>query len=180
MTIVVRRDLFPDDEQTAEAYKLYVELFTPINELAAQRHLMTWREFRDVMSDGRIMKYLAYADDAMPYKLVGMSVMTNDLDAWPLISPPYFRRHFPELYEARQIWYVGFVGAARPHVFSRLVAEMYPATSAGIVCMDFCSLRQQDGLHDTTALMLTRLAGKTWQHRLDDQATFAYRYDRAF
>lgn len=166
------------DETRMTAYKLYAELFTPINELAAQRHLMTEVEFGEVTSDERVTKYLAYDDDTD--ELVGMSTMTNDLDAVPLISPPYFRRNFPGLYERGEIWYVGFVGAARAGVFSMLVAEMYPRTAAGIVCMDFCGYRQFEGLHETTRHMLRRLAGDTWLRRLDEQATYAYRYDGPF
>jgi hypothetical protein len=180
MTTFINARTSLSDDTRAMAYKLYDGLFSPINELAAQRHLMTEVEFGEVAYDERVTKYLAYDDRVIGEDLTGMSVMTNDLDAWPLISPPYFRRHYPRLYEARQIWYVGFVGAARPGVFDALVAEMFPRTAAGMVCMDFCALRQQQGLQDTTLRMLRRLAGESWMLKLDDQATYAYRYDGPF
>src|SRR5258706_16131432 len=82
-----------------EAWTLYSEAFDELNALAVQRHLMYRNEFDDVMADPRVQKYLCLdVDDA----LRGMSIYTNDLGAVPLISPPYFERHWPEHFAERR------------------------------------------------------------------------------
>src|SRR5688572_31979472 len=120
MTIEIRRFEALPLSLTPDAHALYVKLFTPINALAAQRHLMTPPEFYGVANDERISKYLAYAGD----ELVGMSTLLNDLTAWPLLSPEFFRRRFPDEYAAGEIWYVGFVCADLAGVFRQLVTDM--------------------------------------------------------
>ena len=123
-----------------QAWQLYAELFAEINTLAAQRHLMTVEEFTGVYHDPRILKFYVH-DDAGA--LAGMSVLTQDLDAWPLISAPFFARRWPQHYARKAIWYVGFVAVAphRLHGFRELVGRMYAhvASNNGIVAMDFCT-----------------------------------------
>lgn len=174
MTITVHAPNVLDGDLLEESYELYERLFRKINEQAAQRHLMTRPEYNVVASDRRVTKYLAYDGG----RLVGVSTLLNDLDAWPLLSPAYYRRRFPEQYAARQIWYVGYVGAARPLVFPELVGAMYPRVARGIVAMDFCTRRQLDELPQKTHEMLHMLSGGSVRAaRLDDQATYAYRFD---
>lgn len=126
-----------------DCWDLYADAFTDLNRLAAQRHLMTPAEFSAVCADTRITKYLALRGDGT---VLGMSVMTNDLDSWPLIAPAYFEHHWPEQYAARQIWYLGFAcvsgtGPLVGIVFEQLIEEMAVGARAcrGMVFMDFCT-----------------------------------------
>ena len=80
-----------------EAWDFYYETFAPLVIRAATRHLMYRDEFDKMMADGRVFKFVTRDAEG----LTGLSVMSDDLDAVPLISPPYFRHHWPELYAQR-------------------------------------------------------------------------------
>ncbi|GAA2369479.1 hypothetical protein [Dactylosporangium salmoneum] len=131
-----------DGEHRETAWTLYSEAFAELNALAVQRHLMYRHEFDDVMADPRIAKYLCLDDGDT---IRGMSIYTNDLDAVPLISPPYFARRWPQHYAERRIWYCGFVAtqadARAAAAFGELVTAMYhaAATQGGLIALDFCS-----------------------------------------
>lgn len=175
MPIEIKRYEVLSPALAESVYVMYADVFAPINVQAAQRHLLTGDEFRAVATDARISKYLAYEGGG----LVGMSTLLNDLDAWPLLSPAYFRNLFPEHYEANQIWYVGFLGA-RPeavHVFAGLVGEMFPRVRGGITAMDFCTWNVLRNLPRVTLLMLLRLDKNAQFALLDAQSTYAYRFD---
>lgn len=134
-------DALPPDT-TAQAYRMYVDAFADIARLAAQRHLMTGDEFTAVCTDPRIIKYVATTGSGA---VTGMATLTNDLDAWPLVSTHYFAHHWPDLYMQRRIWYLGFACVAHPgvdgHIFESLIEHMsIPVRDAhGMVFMDFCT-----------------------------------------
>jgi hypothetical protein len=165
----------------SDAWELYERVFTPVNELAAQRHLMYRAEFQAVCEDTRVTKYLAFTDDGT---LCGMSVITNDLDAWPLISPAFFARRFPEHYRDRRIFYVGFVGVgtyppASAHVFSALIFEMQPqvADVDGIAVMDFCAHNVDNRNLPVISGVVQQRSGLAMSAECTDRQEFwAYRY----
>jgi hypothetical protein len=174
-----------DDDTGAEAWSLYEATFTQINELAAQRHLMTLDEFYAVARDKRIRKFIAH--DGTLDRMVGLSTITNDLEAWPLISPPYFRKNWPDHYAREAVWYIGIVGVhpnwPGAHVFSALIKAMSPLVfeSDGLAVMDFCAwnedLRQMPRV--TTALLkrLYPVGSNVQGERVDAQSTWVYRFD---
>jgi hypothetical protein len=130
---VVRVD-YPSASMLAPLRALYRDAFTEVNELAVQRHMLTEDELTDVLDDWRIGKYVARDGDG----LAGWSVMTDRLEAWPLVAPEFFARAYP----GRKVFYVGFV-ATRNHAagaYAALVARMYEDVIAadGVFAMDFC------------------------------------------
>jgi hypothetical protein len=163
-----------------EAWALYSEAFEELNALAVQRHLMYRNEFDDVMADNRIQKYLCLDDDD---SLRGMSIYTNDLDAVPLISPPYFERRWPQHYAERRIWYCGFVATQKDGraatAFGEMVAAMYFTAAAqnGLIALDFCK-RTDDIRHMSRVvrLMLHRLSGDVHAQRMDEQQYWLYEF----
>lgn len=122
-------------------WEMYAKAFEEINTLAVQSHMMTYEQFVDVMLDERIRKYVA----TDPAGVTGLSLLTNQLHAWPLIAPAYFERHWPQHYADESVWYVGFVAVAErntdPTLFPKLIAQMYEPVrdSRGVAVMDFCS-----------------------------------------
>lgn len=153
-----------------EAWNLFSVAFASMRTAAMQRHMMTRPEFDTVMADTRVTKYLATDGTGM----LGMSTLTNDLDAVPLIEPAWFEHRFPAPYTARQIWYLGFACVRDPatltggKVFSALIDHMaIPARlTRGMVFMDFATAnaaRLVPGIRRTVA-------------RLDPEHTFE-RYD---
>ena len=172
-----------DHEQRDTAWQLYSEAFAELNALAVQRHLMYRHEFDDVMADPRVAKYLCLDGDG---NLRGMSTYTNDLDAVPLISPPYFERRWPQQYQQRRIWYCGFVAtqtdAAAATAFGELVTAMYhtAAVADGLIALDFChrtdEVRQMSRV---VRLMLHRLSGHVRAQRIDEQQYWLYEFPAA-
>jgi hypothetical protein len=166
-----------------EAWTLYDGAFRELNAFAVQRHLMYRNEFDYVMSDERVQKYLCLDDDD---RLCGFSTYTNDLDAVPLISPPYFARRWPQHYAERRIWYCGFVavppGGRAGNTFAELVKAMYmvAATQNGIIALDMC--RHNDEIRRMSRvipLMLHRLSGDVRTERMDEQSFWLYEFRAA-
>lgn len=165
-------------------WQLYQRVFADINKRAAQRHLMTHHEYIDVAEDPRIRKYFAVQPDGDP---VGLSTITNQLDAWPLISPEYFAHRFPDHYQRQAIWYIGYVGVdttptGRPrlHTFSQLIAAMYPQVieSDGLAVMDFCGYNiDVKHLPEVSRLVQHRLNPNVTGTVLDRQEFWAFRFD---
>ena len=183
MNLIVTQERVLGDLTAVKAWVMYEEVFAPINEMAAQRHLMTEAEFKEVAADQRIRKFLAYDHEG---HLVGISTITNDLDAWPLISPPYFRLNWPDRYEREAIWYIGFVGARAvegENVFAALIEAMSPLVfdSDGITAMDFCSYNEDvRQMPRATRALLKRLHPSPWAvegRQVDTQATWVFRFD---
>ncbi|MGI8334838.1 hypothetical protein ACRYCC_33210 [Actinomadura scrupuli] len=147
-----------------EVWPLYQGAFEEINKHAVQRHMMTYEEFADAMEDTRIGKWLARDDDG---GLVGMGIMTNDLTAWPLISPDYFEYHWPKEYLERKIWYIGFVCTRKPtapsSTFPALISEMYMPTveADGIAVMDFAAANVARRLPEASSKILNRVVPTT-------------------
>lgn len=132
------------EDTTADAWNLYAQAFEESKKIAMQRHLMTPDEFTAVTGDRRVTKYLATGTDG---HLVGMSTLTNHLDAVPLIEPAWFAERFPAPFHNREIWYLGFACVADPRtltgglVFEKLIEHMaIPARmTRGMVFMDFAT-----------------------------------------
>jgi hypothetical protein len=162
----------------AEAWALYADTFAEVNELAAQRHLMTLDEFVDVYHNPNVRKFFAYDGG----ELVGMSVLTNKLDEWPLISPRYFARRWPEQYEREAIWYIGFVGVTpnHSHSFRDLIRQMYAyvISNNGMGVMDFCTYNLVDRrLGEVTHKLLSHINRDASMEVVDAQTTVLYRFD---
>lgn len=162
------------------AWELYYTAFEEIDTLAVQRHMMTWEEFSEVAYDKRVGKYVATADG----EVIGLSTLTNDLEAWPLISPRYFERHYSADYEARRIWYVGFVCARRgprpsPTLFADLIAAMYPFVieSGGFAVMDYCSFNVTPlQLPEHANDILKQVNPTTRMREIDSQRFYTYSF----
>ncbi|MFF5232672.1 hypothetical protein [Dactylosporangium sp. NPDC000521] len=159
MKIDVRTDLV--DEQLEQAWQLYEAAFRHLNALTIQRHLMYRSEFDDVMFDRRVEKWLVYSDDGV---LLGLATYTNQLSAWPLISPEYFARRWPVHYAEHRIWYCGFVAVpTHEHgMFVKLIEAMYRHAEEhdGVISLDICR-------HNIEAYRLDR-AINTWLRRVSD------------
>lgn len=162
---------------TNNLWGMYEQQFTGINRLAAQRHLLTQAEFAGICRDIRVRKYVAWRDE----QAIGLAVITNDLDAWPLISPAFFQHRWPHHYQRKAIFYIGFICTTHvPYLYRDLIAAMYPPVieTDGIAVMDFCA-RNVDTyrMPDRTGRTLKRLNPAAAGARIDQQEFWAYRFD---
>jgi hypothetical protein len=163
-----------------EAYTLYADVFAEVNALAAQRHLMTEDEFANVYNNPGVLKFYVFDDDD---KLIGLSVLTNDLAEWPLASQECYARRWPEHYARGAIWYVGFVGAApnHSHAFRKLIVQMYKYVigNNGLAAMDFCTYNMiERRLPEITLMLLGRINPAASMEVIDTQTTVLYRFDK--
>lgn len=163
----------------AALWEMYRAAFADVDGYAVQRHLMTRDEFDHVATDNRIDKHVAYGADG---GAVGQAVITDELDAWPLISPRYFERRWPDHYRNRRIFYVGYVcttPAAPITTFRDLIADMGAQVfdCGGIAVMDFCTANVARRLPQATTATLRRLDPRTTGGQIDEQEFWAWRFD---
>jgi hypothetical protein len=143
MTLEIQHSARPPVDLLPAMWTMYQDTFAPLAELAAQRHLMTFREYSDLYVDDRILNYWAEDDTGA---VVAQGATTRDLEALPLVSPDYFEHRWPGLYKQKLLFYVVFAAvdsghAAAPGMYAHLIDHMHrPMRDArGIAVMDFCT-----------------------------------------
>ena len=170
------------DDLREQAWKLYLDAFQPLRHIAIQRHLMYGDEFDAVMADTRVKKYLAF--DSLG-NLQGLSTLTNQMRAMPLVSPEYFEQRWPERSAAGSVFYIGFVGvhpsAHGTGIFVELVRELTAVVAQcdGIAVLDVCR-------HNDQMLQLPRAISRlvsSWAPHveildLDAQTYIGYNFER--
>lgn len=154
-----------------DVYGQYRDAFNGLAATAVQRHVMHLGEWEDVMQDPRIWKFVA-TDDG---EFVGLSTITNDLEAWPLISPDYFRANYPAESARQDVWYIGFAFAVanRRAVLPYLLGAMYPLSHKGVSIMDFCTENVDRGLPEYTRGILEKVNPDVGMHLIDAQEFWA-------
>jgi GNAT superfamily N-acetyltransferase len=164
------------------AWRLYIEAFDELRSVAVQRHLLYRNEFDDMMRDGRVTKYLSF--DAAG-NLSGLATYTNEVTAFPLISPEYFARRWPEHFAQKRIWYVGFMAVhpkqRRRGTFDKLVEALYRTATAehGMVVLDMCRRNEIYGLPHAIESVLGRLTPQVRTKRMDEQSYWLYEFPAA-
>ncbi len=166
-------DTIPDT-RLDDAWRLYNAAFRDLNAMTVQRHLMFQPEFDAVMQDKRIDKWLSCDETG---DLLGLATYTNDLAAWPLISPEYFARRWPQEYAERRIWYCGFVAVPGhdPGVFTGLIEAMYRRAEEqrGVISLDICRFNIESyKLDRAIAHWLNRISGGQVRCETADVQTF--------
>ncbi|MEV0713744.1 hypothetical protein [Asanoa sp. NPDC050611] len=160
-----------------EAWHLYTDAFAELRQAAVQRHVLYRTEFDDIMSDDRVEKYVAVSPTG---DLAGLSTLTNDLTAMPLISPEYFANRWPDHYKDRRIWYLGFIAIAAPErrsgVFEAMIERMWRVVraNAGVAALDLCARNESRQLDAAITRTLTALTPEVVPTRLDTQAFWSW------
>jgi hypothetical protein len=183
--VIMQVEVFPvvPPELRDEAWVFYRDTFDSLKTLAVQRHVLHRDEFDHLLTDPRMVKYLARRDGAA----VGMSAMSADLAAVPLISPDYFAHRWPELYDQHRIFYCVFVGVhpGEPGkgVFVALQDEMYRHQVGpvdGVAVLDICTYNEEERkLPWVVEGILSKVAGAARAHRLDSQSFWLYEFSEA-
>lgn len=162
MTEIKRMDVVSHIEPlSAGLTALYRTAFDEIDTLAAQRHMLTGPELNEIWQNPRVQKWIAF-EGTTP---TGVATITNSLPDWPLVSPRYFARHFPEHHAAAKIWYIGFVGVLPGrNLFADLITSMAPQVvlDGGMAVMDFAhynvAVRKIDRVTDALLRRYTNTA----------------------
>jgi hypothetical protein len=174
---VVERLTEVSDELCEDFLRVYRAAFAPLEVLAAARQALTDEEFRDEMTDPRVVKFVARDESGAACAL---AFMATDLSIVPWVSVPYFAHRFPEHYSRGAIYYVGalLVRAERqggPWV-KVIVDDMvrYVAEHRAVAAFDCCGFNTDVvKLPETLARATHRLAyAETTE--LDTQRYYAY------
>jgi hypothetical protein len=180
MELIVTSQLEDDNR---EYWSLYQDAFQTLRAEAVQRHLMFDTEFKELMADPRVTKYLVR--DEVKNQPVALTTLTNDLDAVPLISPDYFAHKYPELFAQKQIWYNSFVAVAPEYQGSQAMSLLIERlcqdidTVGGMFVLDICEHKSRRLL----AMGVERMAGRhlpgLQRTRLDAQVFWGYEFPAA-
>jgi hypothetical protein len=171
------------DGLEAEAcWSFYDRAFEALRVRAAQRHALNRDEFDDQMIDGRVIKHIVYNTDH-GIKPVGMTTVTNDLKAVPLISPEFYEAKWPTFYAQQQIWYVGFLAVDPDYHGTGVLAKMIGSICSiipprgGVLAADICQFNEESLMLPET---FGRLAGTYSRQperlRLDAQVFWGYEF----
>jgi len=89
---VIHRDSkILDREDREELWAFYQATLGPLNELSPLAQTLDKRRFMSWLSSSRAMKYTLREDGL----LIGLLIVSSDLRHDPLISRPYFEKHYP-------------------------------------------------------------------------------------
>jgi ribosomal protein S18 acetylase RimI-like enzyme len=163
-------------------WHLHELAFDELRTQAAQAHQLDRHGFEAVLDDKRVAKYLVL-DDAAGGRPCGISTLTNDLDAVPLISPEYYQQRWPEYYRKQLIWYVGFLAVHPDYQRSGAVAQLISAMceaaagTGGIVAADICEFNEATlRLPIAIARLARNYAPGVTPQRLDAQVYWAFEF----
>jgi len=171
-----------DGAEAEACWSFYDRAFEPLRTRAAQRHALTRDEFDDQMIDGRVIKHIVYHPEnhRLP---VGMTTLTNDLKAVPLIAPEFYEARWPKYYAEQAIWYVGFLAVDPDYhgtgVLARMIGSICSAVPArgGVLAADICQFNEESLMLPET---FSRLAGTFSRQpeklRLDAQVFWGYEF----
>lgn len=171
----VTRDLVVEGAAAEAIWEMYEEAFTPLDELAAQRHLWTREEVLAELANPAIVKFVGWSGDYP----VGLAMVTNELELVPMISPAFLRHRFPEQAARNAIFYgivifvrTGFRGKT---LFARLSMLMGQETArhGGVVLFDVCSYNRENGAVDDNLGRLAVPFRNSAMTLVDQQSWFA-------
>jgi hypothetical protein len=177
---LVTKPVVTDTEADA-CWFFYDRAFEHLRTKAAQRHAMTRGEFDDVMVDSRVDKIIATQPDTG--RPCGMTTLTNDLKAVPLISPEFYEARWPQFYAEQKIYYVGFLAVDPDFHGSRVLADLMGSMCAaipdqgGIIAADICSFNEDVlSLPDMFARVFGTFRPRPALSRLDAQVYWSYEF----
>ena len=167
----------------AEAcWSFYDRAFEALRVRAAQRHALNHSEFHTQMIDDRVTKHIVF-DAENAGKPVGMTTLTNDLSAVPLISPEFYEARWPRFYAEKKIWYVGFLAVDPDYHGTGVLAQMIGSMCAvipeqgGVIAADICQFNQDAMLlPDAFARLAGSFTRQPEKQRLDTQVFWGYEF----
>jgi GNAT superfamily N-acetyltransferase len=165
-----------------QLWQLHEQAFIGLRTRAAQAHHLDRTSFGAILDDERVGKYIVL-DDAHGGLPCGISTLTNDLEAIPLISTEYYAHRWPDYYRGQLIWYVGFLAVHPDYqgrgviraLISRMCAEA--ADTGGVMAADICEYNETvRRLTTTIARLACTYAPEATPLRLDAQVYWALEF----
>jgi len=100
----VLKTLVVEEEATRlRLWAIYRHAFERLNERTPIHHGgFSVAQFEAILQDTDFDKFLVYAGD----ELAGVTLLTSVLEKIPWVNAPYFKRRYPERFEARKIYFL--------------------------------------------------------------------------
>ena len=176
VTITVETSI--DNEHAETFYELYLAAFGPLRTRAAARQVLHHGEFFAEMTDARVWKYVAWADDQTP---IALTTITKSLETVPWISPEYFRARYPEYAARDAIYYLGFSLVHPENRYPRVLEQTFRlamkrlVADRAICAYDLCAYNEQLGFSERIQRLLHRL-GDLEVVPIDNQTYYYVRF----
>ena len=160
-----------------EIYPSYVQAWEHLLPHVAARHVLTFEEFAEEMTDPRVEKLLVLSDHGG--HVMAMTTLVRDIDAVPWANAHFYRIRYPSEIARGAFFYVGYTLVHRPDRGTRAVAMMRQAMddrlrdAQGVICFDMSTFVNDGGF----GRRLHRLCPSARQiDRLDSQSYFVADY----
>ena len=143
----ITRETQVDIELEDKFWLLYNTAFADLRTASPCRQYMHESEFREEMSDERMLKFVLWKDDAA----VAMALVAVDLRAIDWISPEFFEMKYPAHFKEGTIYYFGALlvdpGLQGLHYSELLLTELisFVVRNNGIAAFD-CYSRNSEWL----------------------------------
>lgn len=155
----ITRETQVDIELEDKFWLLYNTAFADLRTASPCRQYMHESEFREEMSDERMLKFVLWEDDMA----VAMALVAVDLRAIDWISPEFFEMKYPAHYKQGTIFYFGALlvdpGLQGLHYSELLLTELinFVARNNGIAAFD-CYSRNSEWLPGLIKQMSDKVA----------------------
>ncbi len=168
-----------DEATIAEFWDMYQESFAPLATLAATKQSMSADEFRALMVDETVLKFVGWDRNGDP---AAMMLVATDLGAVSWINREYFETRWPE-HAARGAIYYTMAALVRPTArgslwFRAVLLELikFSAVNRGVTALDCCRHNVENVQIPRIARVLSASVAELDYHELDTQAYFAYEF----
>jgi hypothetical protein len=105
---IIKKEVITDNSEKERMWKIYDASFIELNKNTPCRQSFDRLHFIDLMDKADVSKYVIFSRDNRA--LVGLGMITNNLENTPWISAEYFKKRFKGHFERKLIYY--FMGIA--------------------------------------------------------------------
>jgi hypothetical protein len=178
MRVTIESEL-SDEATIAEFWDMYQESFAPLATLAATKQTMSEDEFRALMVDETVLKFVGWDRNGDP---AAVMIVATDLSAVSWINREYFETRWPEHAERGAIYYT-MAALVRPTArgslwFRAVLLELikFSAVNRGVTALDCCRHNVENVQIPRIAKVLSASVADLEYHELDTQTYFAYEF----
>lgn len=169
-----------DAESTITMFwDMYRTAFEPLATLAATKQIMSAHEFRALMAEPSVLKFVGWDRNGDP---AAMLILATDLRFVPWINPEFYEARYPE-HAARSAIFYTLAALVRPNArgslwFRAVLLEAikYIAARRAVACIDCCQYNVVDVQIPRLVTRLSESVAEVESGHVDTQNYFTYVY----
>jgi hypothetical protein len=168
-----------DEATVAEFWAMYDTAFAPLETLAAARQTLSEAEFRALMAEESVLKFVGWDRHGQPNAIL---ILATDLTHVSWISAGFYEARFPEQAARGAIYYV-VAALVRPTArgslwFRAVLLESikFAARNHGVGCIDCCHHNVDNVQIPRIVDSLSAQVAEVEPQRVDTQSYYAYVY----